>query len=152
MRSLHSLLHKFRYSRCVTGQGLQLSERSLQNRFNKKTLIRWKVYIDRSKMYIGYIQFLLIIFVFIESLGDNPVSNYVFTNPLFSIPLILFLFVFFSLILGYLDSKLGLREEEIRNHSKSNPVLMDIQKSLVELNKKIDKLEKKQNTSLSDQY
>ena len=49
-----------------------------------------------------------------------------------------------------MDSKLGLREEEIRNHSKSNPVLMDIQKSLVELNRKMDNLEKKQNESSNE--
>ena len=112
-------------------------------KFNKKTFIRWKVYIDRSKMYIGYIQFLLIIFVFIESLGENPLSNFVFGKPLFAVPVILFLFVLCSLILGYLDSKFGIREEEIRNHSKSNPVLMEIQKALVELNKKIDEVQKK---------
>jgi len=110
-------------------------------KFNKRALIRWKVYIDRSKMYIGYIQFLLIIFVFIKSLGTNALTEFVFFNPFISVPLILIIFVLFSLILGYLDSKLGLREEEIRNHSKSNPVLMEIQKSLVELESKIDKIQ-----------
>jgi len=98
----------------------------LSLRFNKKSLIRWKVYIDRSKMYIGYIQFLLIIFVSIESLGDNPVKEFVFTNPMTALPIILVLFLLLSLVIGYLDSRLGFREEEIRNHSKSNPVLMDI--------------------------
>jgi hypothetical protein len=46
-----------------------------------------------------------------------------------------------SLVIGYLDSRLGFREEEIRNHSKSNPVLMDIQKSITELNDKVAKME-----------
>jgi hypothetical protein len=109
--------------------------------FDKKTFIRWKVYIDRSKMYIGYIQFLLIIFVFIRSLGVNPLTYFVFNSPAVSIPLILVLFVLASLVLGYLDSKLGFREEEIRNHARSNPVLMDIQKSLVALNEKLERLE-----------
>ena len=92
-------------------------------------------------MYIGYIQFLLIIFVFIKSLGDNPVTDFVFTSPAIAVPLILFIFVFISLVIGYLDSRLGFREEEIRNHSKSNPVLMDIQKSLKELNDKVAQIE-----------
>ena len=113
----------------------------LSSRFNKKSLIRWKVYIDRSKMYIGYVQFLLIIFVFIKSLGDNPVTEFVFTSPMVAVPIILIIFVILSLAIGYLDSRLGFREEEIRNHSKSNPVLMDIQKSLKELNDKISKME-----------
>ena len=94
-------------------------------------------------MYIGYVQFLLIIFVFIKSLGDNALTDFVFSSPMLAVPLILVVFLFCSLVLGYLDSKLGIREEEIRNHSKSNPVLMEIQKSLAELNDKIDKLEQK---------
>ncbi len=113
----------------------------LSSRFNKKSLIRWKVYIDRSKMYMSYIQFLLIIFVTIESLGDNPVKSFVFNSPLVAVPVILVIFVFAYLLIGYLDSRLGFREEEIRNHSKSNPVLMDIQKSLSELNDKIERME-----------
>jgi hypothetical protein len=116
----------------------------VSSRFNKKSLIRWKVYIDRSKMYIGYIQFLLIVFVTIESLGDNPVKEFVFTNPMIALPIILVLFIIFSLVIGYLDSKLGFREEEIRNHSRSNPVLMDIQKSLNELNAKVAQMEQGQ--------
>tara|TARA_R100001377_G_scaffold83476_1_gene65052 strand:+ start:42 stop:440 length:399 start_codon:yes stop_codon:yes gene_type:complete len=113
----------------------------LSSRFNKKSLIRWKVYIDRSKMYIGYIQFLLIIFVFIKSLGDNALTEFVFTSPMLAVPIILVIFVLASLLIGYLDSRLGFREEEIRNHSKSNPVLMDIQKSLNELNEKVAQME-----------
>ncbi len=114
----------------------------MKKRFNKRTLIRWKVYIDRSKMYIGYIQFLLIIFVFINSLENNPVSQFVVENPLVAVPLILVLFVVCSLMLGYLDSKLGFREEEIRNHAHSNPVLRNIQLSINELNDKFDKIDK----------
>jgi hypothetical protein len=123
----------------------------LSSRLNKKSLIRWKVYIDRSKMYMGYIQFLLIIFVTIESLGDNPVKEFVFTSPMIALPIILVLFILFSLVIGYLDSKLGFREEEIRNHSKSNPVLMEIQKSLNELNDKVAQMEQgKSNKSLGE--
>ncbi len=107
----------------------------LSSRFNKKSLIRWKVYIDRSKMYIGYVQFLLI------TLGDNPVTEFVFNSPMIAVPIILVIFVIASLLLGYLDSRLGFREEEIRNHSRSNPVLMDIQKSLNELNDKVALME-----------
>lgn len=91
-------------------------------------------------MYIGYIQFLLIIFVFIKSLGDNSLTEFVFTSPFIAVPIMLLVFVFFSLVIGYLDSRLGFREEEIRNHSRSNPVLMEIQRSLAELDDKVEKL------------
>lgn len=107
---------------------------------DRKKLIRWKVYIDRSRMYIGYIQFFLIIYVFIKSLGDNSFTEYVFAHFLVALPVLLFLFILLSLVIGYVDSKLGLREEEIRNFSKSNPVLMDIQKSLKDLRDQVEDL------------
>lgn len=115
----------------------------LKRKLDKKTLIRWKVYIDRSKMYIGYIQFLLIIFMFIKNLGENQFTEMVFGAPYLSIPIILVLFVLCSLVLGYMDSKLGFREEEIRNHSKSNPVLTEISISLSKLHEKVDEIEKR---------
>ncbi|WKD50241.1 hypothetical protein [Microbulbifer spongiae] len=82
-------------------------------------------------------QFLMIIFVFIKSLGDNPLRYFVFNNSVLSVPVILVVFVCFSLVLGYLDSKFGFRGEEIRNPSKSNPVLMDIQQSIDGLSAKL---------------
>jgi hypothetical protein len=45
-------------------------------------------------------------------------------------------------ILGYLDTKLGFREEEQRNLSNSNPVMMDMLNQIKELNRKIDLIEK----------
>jgi len=114
----------------------------LKRKVDKRTLIRWKVYIDRSRMYIGYIQFLLIIFVSIKSFGDNSFTELVFDFPFLSIPIVLAIFVLCSLALGYLDSKLGFREEEIRNHSKSNPVLTEITMSLSKLHEKVDEIEK----------
>jgi hypothetical protein len=110
---------------------------------NKKTLIRWKVYFDRSRMYIGYMQFFLIGIVFLQSFQDRPWGEMIFKYALLSIPVALILFVLLSLILGYLDSKLGFREEELRNLSKSNPVMMEMLDQLKDINKKIDMLEKK---------
>ncbi|MBN1639358.1 MAG: hypothetical protein JW866_10340 [Ignavibacteriales bacterium] len=112
---------------------------------NKRTLIRWKIYFDRSRMYIGYIQFFLIGIVFLQSFKDKPWGELVFKYALISIPIALLLFIFLSLVLGYLDSKLGLREEELRNLSKSNPVMMDLLNQLKEINEKIEKLDKKVN-------
>ena len=79
-------------------------------------------------MYIGYMQFLLImfVFVFIKSLGANSFTEFVFSNTFISVSIILLALLFFSLVLGYLNSRLGFREEEIRNYSKSNPVLSEI--------------------------
>jgi hypothetical protein len=109
--------------------------------FSKRTIIRWKVYFDRSRMYIGYIQFFLIGIVFLKSFKDNPWGEWIFKYAMISIPVAFLLFVLLSLVLGYFDSKLGLREEEQRNLSRSNPVMMEMLVQLKELNKKMDLLE-----------
>ena len=112
-----------------------------QSDLNKRTLIRWKVYFDRSRMYLGYIQFFLIGIVFLKSFKDNPWGEWIFKYAIVSIPIAFLLFIIFSLVLGYFDSKLGLREEEQRNLSRSNPVMMEMLDQLKELNKKVELLE-----------
>lgn len=116
-----------------------------QPEINKRSIIRWKVYFDRSRMYIGYIQFFLIGLVFLKSFKDNPWGEWIFRYAIVSIPVAFLLFVILSLILGDFDSKLGLREEEQRNLSRSNPVMMEMLDQLKELNKKIELLEMEKN-------
>lgn len=111
-------------------------------RLNKRSLIRWKVYFDRSRMYIGYLQFFLIGVVFIQSFKDEPWGDLIFRYALISIPVLFILFIFFSLLIGYVDSRFGFREEELRNLSKSNPVMMEILESIKELKKEISELKK----------
>ena len=110
---------------------------------NKRSVIRWKVYFDRSRMYLGYIQFFLIGIVFLESFKDKPWGEFIFRYALIFIPVILILFILLSLVLGYFDSKLGLREEELRNLSKSNPVMVEMLDSLKEISEKLKALEEK---------
>jgi len=100
---------------------------------DRKTLIRWKIYIDRARMYIGYIQFFMIGFVFLKAYKDSSIGTLIFDNYLLSVPLLLLLFFALSLILGRMDTTLGLREEELRNSSSSNPVMRDILRNLEEL-------------------
>jgi preprotein translocase subunit SecG len=114
-------------------------------RLNKRSLIRWKVYFDRSRMYIGYLQFFLIGIVFIQSFKGHVWGDLIVNNALISIPVLLILFIVFSLVIGYVDSRLGFREEEMRNLSKSNPVMMEILESVKELKKEIAELKAKKN-------
>jgi hypothetical protein len=109
-------------------------------KFNKRSLIRWKVYFDRSRMYIGYLQFFLIGVVFIQSFKDKPWGELIFQYALITIPVMFFLFIGFSLILGYIDSKFGFREEELRNLTKSNPVMMELLESIKDIQKDIHAL------------
>lgn len=111
-------------------------------KLNRRSLIRWKVYIDRSRMYIGYIQFFLIGIVFLKEYKETWWGEKVFEYALISIPVSVVLFVLLSLTLGYLDSKFGFREEEQRNLSKSNPITMEMFALLQKIDKKLELLEK----------
>ena len=64
-----------------------------QSDLNKKTLIRWKVYFDRSRMYIGYVQFFLIGIVFLKSFKDNAFGEFIFKYALISIPIAFLAFI-----------------------------------------------------------
>ncbi|MBV6646836.1 MAG: hypothetical protein KI790_15365 [Cyclobacteriaceae bacterium] len=109
---------------------------------NRRSLIRWKVYVDRARMYIGYVQFLMIGFVFLRSFEDHPYGRLIFDYLFISVPVLFILFILFSLILGYIDSKLGFREEELRNYSASNPILREIQEDIKLLRKELKALKK----------
>ena len=121
----------------------------IKTSINKRSLVRWKIYFDRSRMYIGYIQFFLIGIVFLQSFKDQSWGEYLYRYAFISIPVVLVLFVVFSLLLGYLDTKLGLREEEFRNSSSSNPVMMEMLVSLNEIKEKLKALEKENKMPLS---
>jgi len=107
---------------------------------NKKSLIRWKIYIDRARMYIGYVQFLMIGFVFLKAYKDSTLGALIFNHLLLSIPLLFLIFIGFALVLGRLDTVFGLREEELRNSSSSNPVMREMLTKMEELKNEIKAL------------
>ena len=109
---------------------------------NRRSLIRWKIYFDRSRMYIGYIQFFLIGVVFLQSFKEKSWGEFIYKYAIIAIPSMLILFILFSLLLGYLDTKLGFRAEELRNVSDSNPVLKEILISVKEIKKELAEIKK----------
>lgn len=105
---------------------------------NKKALVRWKIYIDRARMYIGYISFIMIAFIFLNDLNNETIRHFLDDNKLITYPLVMILFVVFSLILGRLDTKFGVRKEEMRNASSENPVLMEILEKVKKIDSKVE--------------
>lgn len=106
---------------------------------NKKTFIRWKIYIDRARMYIGYISFVMIAFMFLNDFKDETIRQFLDENKLITYPLMMVVFILFSLVLGRLDTKLGLRKEEMRNAATENPVTMEILENIKEIQAKLKK-------------
>jgi len=109
---------------------------------DKRTLIRWKVYIDRARMYIGYIQFFMIGLMFFEIFKDSKLGDLIFNNVWISLPVLIILFLGLSLVIGRIDTLLGFREEELRNVSSSNPVLREIHENIEEIKSDLKKLGK----------
>lgn len=106
-------------------------------KINKSTLIRWKIYFDRARMYIGYFQFLMLVVIFINSIKNNSLGRYLVEYSLISIPLLFIFFIGGSLLLGYLDSRLGIRSEEMRNLSYHNPVQREMLEILQDMKQKL---------------
>jgi hypothetical protein len=112
---------------------------------NKRALIRWKVYLDRSKMYIGYINLFMMVTIFLGAIKNTEVGKFLIANVYIAIPILVILFIVFALILGYWDTKLGIRSEELRNLSSENPVQMEMLQTIREIKEEqkniLDKLE-----------
>ena len=100
---------------------------------DKKALIRWKVYLDRSKMYIGYINLFMMVTIFLGAIKNTGIGKFLVANVYVAIPVLIILFMFFALLLGYWDSKLGIRSEEMRNLSSQNPIQMEMLQMIREL-------------------
>lgn len=100
---------------------------------DKRALIRWKVYLDRSKMYIGYINLFMMVTIFLGAIKNTEIGEFLIAHVYIAIPVLVILFVFFALLLGYWDSKLGIRSEEMRNVASQNPVQMEMLETIRKL-------------------
>jgi len=109
-------------------------------KLNKSTFIRWKIHIDRSRMYLGYLQFFMIGIVFFKAFKDKPFGVMIFKYAFISIPILFLIFIFFSILLGYLESKLGLKEEEQKKITSSNPVMMELLSDIKEIKNELARL------------
>ena len=110
--------------------------RDLLRKFRKK-LVNWKIYIDRAKMYINYINFVMIIFLFVDSLKDYEFTQALIPNSRTGILILVPVLFLVSLFLGYLDTRLGIRSEEAKQNSLKNPVMNEIVQRLEKIEKKL---------------
>jgi hypothetical protein len=80
----------------------------------------------------------MIAFMFLNDFKDESIRNFLDENKLITYPLMMVVFMLFSLILGRLDTKFGLRKEEMRNAAAENPVTMEILSHIKEIKEKMD--------------
>jgi hypothetical protein len=85
----------------------------------------------------------MIAFVLLEAYKDSNLGQLIFSNMIISVPIIFLLFILLSLVVGRIDTILGLREEELRNSSTSNPVMREILKNMEEIKKELSDIKAK---------
>jgi len=86
---------------------------------------------------------LMIAFVLLEAYKETNIGQLIFNNMLVSIPVLFLIFIILSLIVGRIDTLLGLREEELRNASSSNPIMREILQNMEEIKKELEDLKSK---------
>jgi len=114
-------------------------------KIDKKAIIRWKIYLDRARMYLMYINFFMMVTVFINSFKDYEIGKLMNEYMIISVLIMIILLLGISLVLGYFDTKLGIRSEEARNMAVHNPVTMEILERVKEIQEKQKELEERIN-------
>ena len=100
-------------------------------------------------MYLNVTNFIMVAFVFLNSIKDEYIRQILDENKLIIYPIVMILFLSVSLVLGYFDTKLGLRKEEMRNNATENPITLEILNNLREIKEYQIKNSNKQNTQES---
>ena len=90
-------------------------------------------------MYLGYINFFILNLVLINSFDNATISNFIGDHKYMVIPLMFIIYLVLLIFIGYLDTKLGLRQEEMRNNALVNPVLQDLLRTVKDIQSEVRK-------------
>jgi len=71
--------------------------------------------------------------IFLGAIKNTGVGKFLIANVYVALPLLIIVFIFLALLLGYWDSKYGIRSEEMRNLTSQNPIQMEILESVREI-------------------
>jgi uncharacterized membrane protein len=89
----------------------------------KKTLVRWKIYTDRARWYVAYVQFLMMVIVVFQTRG--VLLDWWLIILL--IPVVVIAFI----VIGFIDVKIfKLLEAEQQKYAEENPTLQQILKEV----------------------
>ena len=93
-----------------------------------KRLIRFKIYTDRARWYMQYVQTLIMVTILIQTSG--------FTMLWWYFPVLLAAIIFGFIFVGYCEVKIGFLKEEQNKYAEQNPVLQEILEILKKEGKK----------------
>lgn len=94
-----------------------------------RRLMKWKIYLDRSKGYVGTVNMLLMGIVVLNTLPGGA-GEYLREHYLVAYPGVFFLTSLITIIIGVVDDRLGLRKEELKNMFKADPLHVEMFKML----------------------
>ena len=105
----------------------------------KRKIIAFKIYFDRARMYLGYINFFILNLVLINSFDNPEIKEIINEYKLMVIPVLFVVYMLLLIFIGYMDTKLGFRQEEMRNNASINPVMQDLIKTVNDIRDEIKK-------------
>jgi hypothetical protein len=88
---------------------------------SKRRVMKWKIYLDRSKGYIGTIQLLLIGGVFVNTL-PGCAGLWIRSHSAIAYPILFVVSLLITFLIGWVDQSMGLREEELKNMFLNDPL------------------------------
>lgn len=91
----------------------------------KKTLVRWKIYTDRARWYMGYVQMLITLTILMQTSGIKV--------ELWYLPVLFVVIACLFIIVGYIEVKLGTLKEEQKKYAEENPVIQEILREIKSL-------------------
>ena len=102
-----------------------------------KRIIRIKVYFDRSRQYWGYVQTLMTVSIMLKVFENTGFGVWFWDHKKLTVPALLIVFVFMSIVVGYFDKRLNIREYEQGEINSTNPDIRKIHKSLQVIENKL---------------
>lgn len=100
--------------------------------------VRYKVYFDRARMYVGYAQFFIILAMFFDPYKDTRFGEWFYQWWFLTIPIFILIFLFSCLALGYFDKRY-IRPKEQEELISTNPLWMDMYNKIKDIHNKINK-------------
>lgn len=100
-------------------------------------LIRFKIYWQRSAQYESIVKAVVYIALIYKLWEDDPLGVWLKEHKSIAVPIIVFVYLLYRLVVGYLDKKI-IRPKEFIENQKTNPQFMDILKTVKDINKKLE--------------
>ena len=105
----------------------------------KKKIIALKIYFDRARMYLGYINFFILNLVLINSFDNPEIKIFIQDYKFLVVPILFIAYLLLLILIGYMDTKLGFRQEEMRNNASINPVMQELIRTVDEIRDEVKK-------------